>query len=254
MTFIILFSFVGSVSASGGGDSSAFTPFSTPVLVGSQSGLEAALLLSDVHITLTGDFDITSPVSVPDGTVATIDGGYTISVISGVGLIVQSGGELTLADVTIQGNPTPTPGDSTGLVIEFGGEATITDGTLISGFNNSGVQTQGGSFIMKGGEVSGNRAWSGGGVNISVGGGAAGSFTMNGGTISSNVAYRGGGVSVTGNFIMRGGTIKDNRGQGDGGGVALNGGTFTMYDGEISGNTAGTGGGVHTWSASAFTM
>lgn len=136
------------------------------------------------------------------------------------------------------------------------------------------VYVQGGSFTMYSGSISGNNAYSGGGVTVSNGG----RFTMYGGSITSNTAQLGSGVAVSsgGSFTMRGGTISGNEstygsagvnvardgsftmydgsitnnhatGTSGSGGVQVNG-SFTMYGGEISGNTAywdEYGGGVH---------
>jgi len=76
-------------------------------------------------------------------------------------------------------------------------------------------------FHPDGGEISGNLATDGGGVDVSWG-----TFIMNGGTISHNISTKmGGGVFVydDGTFTMNGGTIARNRAEGTGGGgVALN--------------------------------
>ena len=113
----------------------------------------------------------------------------------------------------------------------------------------------GGTFTMKGGEISNNTASCGGGVDV-----ANGTFTMEGDSkISNNTGTSdGGGVRVdSGTFTMEGGTISGNEAQDtDGGGVEVNGGTFNMKDGTISGNKANSwGGGVYvTYSNSTFNM
>ncbi|GHV02904.1 hypothetical protein AGMMS50229_00550 [Campylobacterota bacterium] len=127
----------------------------------------------------------------------------------------------------------------------------VSDNTItITGHTNSasqmraggGVYVYQGTFIMNGGTISGNTAYSdnasngwgiGGGVHV---GGTSGSFTMNGGTISGNTAK---------------GNGSDGRGIGGGVGIYLSG-TFTMNGGTISNNNAvntstsanGLGGGV----------
>jgi hypothetical protein len=100
---------------------------------------------------------------------------------------------------------------------------------------------QTGTFIMNGGNISGNEVVKvsgseahGGGVRV-----YGGTFYMHGGTISGNTADVGGGVRVTGNggiFIMDGGTISGNTASASGGGVSVNdvsGTTFNQTGGSI---------------------
>jgi chitodextrinase len=159
---------------------------------------------------------------------------------------------------------------NTGGVLEMAGNAKITENRYSSG---GGVSVFGGDFTMKGGEISGNMAYSSSGIS-SGGGGVyvgGGTFTMKGGEISKNTAYsssssNGGGVYVGGGtFIMEGGEISGNTASGSysnsssGGGVFVFGGTFTMKSGEISGNTTDSssysnGGGVYVGGSGIFTM
>jgi len=108
------------------------------------------------------------------------------------------------------------------------------------------------SFIMNGGEISGNKGVNGGGVYVYFNG----SFTMHGGKISGNTAdYYGGGVFVynNSNFTMHGGEISGNTAINFYGGGVLVMGSFTMHGGEIFGNTANSnGGGVYMENNSTF--
>jgi hypothetical protein len=62
----------------------------------------------------------------------------------------------------------------------------------------------GGTFIMEGGEISGNTTEDSGGAGVGVA--QNGTFTIRGGEISGNEAQEGGGISVMlGSFIMSGG-------------------------------------------------
>lgn len=109
-----------------------------------------------------------------------------------------------------------------------------------------GSSATSGTFIMNGGEITGNTstAYYGGGVYA-----GAGTFTMNGGSICHNDAIhpvegRGGGVYAgSATFTMNGGTISENNSI-NGGGVYVHR-IFTMNGGTISGNNATTGGGVY---------
>jgi len=138
------------------------------------------------------------------------------------------------------------------------GTFTMNDG-LISGNKAGGVvvYNNGGKFIMKKGRIINNRikyyGSSGGGVGILYG-----TFIMDGGEISGNEATDGGGVSVVhASFIMNGGTISGNKAESWGGGVFVAGdnSSFTMNGGVIAGNTSERfgGGGVGLYSEATFT-
>jgi len=195
---------------------------------------------TDITVTLTGS-----------GTLSTAAAGSIFRLGSGQTLVINS------KDLTLLGNENNT----FALVYAQNGAAmelkngTITGNTSSSNVNinsGSGVFTAG-TFIMEGGEISGNTAEFGGGVFINTNG----SFTMNGGEISGNtVVDSGGGVYVMNNagFTMNAGKISNNTASnGGGGGVFLNG-TFTMKDGEINGNTSGNGGGVYITNTGILTM
>jgi len=174
--------------------------------------------------------------------------------------IVRQGVKLILDNnITLQGNYR----NYSSVVYVNGGILEMKTGAKISGNNKTvssndpydkeeygGGVTVGsdGTFIMNGGEISGNTSnrgnCAGGGVIVSN----KGTFTMNDGEISGNTAkYYGGGVSVQGTFTMNGGKISSNVSDGSGGGVYIDQNAFfTMTGGEISGNTAdNNGGGVY---------
>ncbi len=176
-------------------------------------------------------------------------------------LALYYGTSLTLKNITLDGKKSifanEEPLVDTSLV-QIIGTLTMEDGAVLKNNNCSrnnydgGVRV-GGTFIMNGGEISGNIAYNGGGVWISP----SGTFTMNGGTICDNTAdYRGGGVCVEdGKFIMNGGEISGNTAISGGGVyVYVESGKFTMNGGEISGNAASSGGGVVVLPGSTFTM
>jgi uncharacterized repeat protein (TIGR02543 family) len=171
---------------------------------------------------------------------------------------VNSGVTLTLGNnLTVQGRS----GNTAPLVrVNAGGALSVGAGAKISGNKNTaastyggGVQVNGGTFTLSGGEISGNSASNGGGgVYVS-----SGTFTMNGGEIRDNsVSSWGGGVYVdsSGTFTLSGGEISGNSASNGGGGVYVySSGTFTLSDGEISGNSAYYGGGVQV-NGGTFTM
>ena len=152
---------------------------------------------------------------------------------------------FTMSGGTIENN---TAYDGGGVNIEEGaatftmsGTAAIKNNTVDDDANGhgGGVCVYGLSFDMKGGTISGNTAYDGGGVYT---GSDSQSFTMTGGEISGNTAIAtGGGVSNTADaFTVSGGKISGNTAQ-KGGGVyasSLPTNPFTLSGGEISNNTA----------------
>ena len=205
----------------------------------------------------------------------TINGNGTINLKSkGQLLIISEGRKLTLDGVTLVG----LADNNESLVgVYEGGEfilksGAITGNTRVTNGGGGGVNVWQATFIMEGGEISGNTAIS----STRVEGGGVGvwnaTFIMIGGAISGNTAISstedsmGGGVCVNESvFIMEGGTISGNTAtgsnRGNGGGIRVtNGSTFTMKGGTISGNTVtrGTGwcigGGVHVKGDSVFIM
>lgn len=189
-----------------------------------------------------GNYYLTKNLTNETGGHITVSGNVTLCLngrtldLNGKHIIVPTGGSLTLCDC--------------------GRGGTITGQNYTDGNDNGNgsVYVLGGSFTMYSGAISGNNAYSGGGVNVDGGG----SFVMYGGTISGNTAQLGGGVSViSGSFTMHGGTISGNEATtyGYGGVYVSQNGSFTMYDGTISGNEAtrtSGGGGVHV--AGSFAM
>jgi hypothetical protein len=143
---------------------------------------------------------------------------------------VQNGATLELRNGTIRGN--------THTTVNVGG------GVHVAGsFSNT-------TFLMSGGEISGNNGQGSGGVYIN-----SSTFTLTGGEISGNTAPSGGGVFINNTtFTMTGGKIINNTAtSGHSGGVNVLLSTFIMEGGEINGNRATTtGGGVHISRTSNF--
>ena len=199
--------------------------------------------LSSLETTLgPGNYYLTKNLTNDTGDHITVSGNVTLCLngrtldLDGKHIIVPTGGSLTICDCG------------------SGGTITGQNYTYANENGNGSVYVLGGSFTMYSGAISGNNAYSGGGVNVDGGG----SFVMYGGTISGNTAQLGGGVSViSGSFTMHGGIISDNKAStyGYGGVYVSQNGSFTMYGGTISGNEATSssgGGGVHV--AGSFTM
>ncbi len=219
------------------------------------------------------------------------DGSSDVSDAFKGNLLAISSGNVTISNVTLDGNKENVCTDTTETsghllhitgsttVVTLGDDATVCDNKKVSG-RGSGVYIGGGTFKMAGGTVTGNEAGYGAGIYIyndaifeisggaisenkatsTYGGGGVyvrGTFKMTDGTISSNSAMNGGGVYIptvgVGSFTMDGGRIIGNTASSQGGGVYVNG-TFTMSGGEITGNTVGSSGnGVYKTSDGTFT-
>jgi hypothetical protein len=134
-------------------------------------------------------------------------------------------GELSVSTITVNGAG----------VLDLDG-ISVTHAHNYPGYVVSVVEN--GQFIMHRGLISSNI----GGVHN------GGSFLMYGGEISGNSAIHGGGVFNRGMFKLFGGKISGNSVYQNGGGVYNEAdGTFEMLGGEISGNTAAGGGGVYNY-------
>jgi len=188
------------------------------------------------------------------GSTFTMNNGVTItgfnkSTTNTSGVHISSNGVFTMNGGEISGNTSLSIGG--GVLVDNGGTFTMNDGKIKNNILNNvgdsgsggGVYTKG-TFIMKGGEISGNNvSYCGGGVYVAT----DGAFTMNGGEISNNKAnVYGGGVAISGAFTMSGGKISGNTANSRGGGVFIGFGnsvdsTFTMSGGTIYGtNEANT--------------
>ena len=177
---------------------------------------------------------------------------------------VNNNATLILENITINGGR-PNNGGGSLVRVNSGGTLVVDNGAILQNNNSAwaiggGVYvSDGGTFTMTGGEISGNNSNSAsGGVFVNSGG----TFTMNGGKISQNSSIgAGGGVFVSANstFTMNGGEISGNSSasslDGGGGVFVSGGGIFTMNGGEISKNTSNSAGsGVLVNSGSTFRL
>ncbi|MCL2380836.1 MAG: hypothetical protein FWC64_04500 [Treponema sp.] len=184
-------------------------------------------------------------------------------------ITVEHGGTLILGNgVVLRDNHANTPDYGGAVTIFPGGEMEMNHGALIS--NNrmthpfasfqggGGVRILGGTFRMLGGEIRGNAAGTGGGVQVDLGGrfymGMPGSPSVTSPIISGNMGTVGIAVWVghppgafperDSVFTMYSGSIENNN-SGTGPVFAQLGGIFRMHGGRIFNNTAGEGGGVN---------
>ena len=160
-------------------------------------------------------------------------------------------GTLTLDQVNISNNTAEDCGGglfvSCNVDLEDGASITgngegLVNATSSAHMNGGGVYLAGGTFNLKGGEISGNNdVYNGAGVYV-----AGGTFNLNSGKINGNKAQAyGGGVYVAGGtFNLNGGEINNNEAS-FGGGMNYEDGTVRINEGStISGNTATRGAGI----------
>ena len=189
--------------------------------------LTAALANSSISgITLKGDVEISSTLTV-NRTVTLDLNGNVLKMTGGFSVIkVESGGDLTIADSTpnkvhkFKPNYTDMWGcglwkldKDTGTEIVSGGVITGGGGDFAHSDGGGVSVSPGCKFTMgSGSEIRNCNAQSGGGgVDISAlwNSNIIGYFIMNGGTIRTCTGLYGGGVYNSGSFIMSSGTIKD---------------------------------------------
>ena len=177
-------------------------------------------------------------------------------------LLTVEQGDVTIRNVTLDGNKENVTADNALLHISrAAATVTLGDGVVICNNSASGVEMSAGTLKMTDGLITGNEGGRGGGVYLNSSFDQS-SFVMNGGEISGNTATgngatgNGGGVFVgSSEFIMNGGTIRNNSASNKGGGVCLSSGTFIMNNGTISDNTSiESGGGVCLDMGSTFEM
>jgi hypothetical protein len=180
----------------------------------------------------------------------------TANPINGVLFNINNGAQLYLENnITLKGRATST---NSSLISITDGTLNMNDGSKITGYttgnNEAGMIYVSGttaSFVMNGGEISGNQSTNtgtnGSGI-VKIYGGAT--FTMNDGTIKGNTVassmaaciYVQGSSNIISYFIMNGGTITGNTNTnancGTGGVYINNSSIFRIEDGSITNNTA----------------
>ena len=234
--------------------------------------LTSALADSSISgITLKGDVEISSTLTV-NRTVTLDLNGNVLKMTGGFSVIkVESGGNLTIADSTPNKehkfNPNYTDmwgcglwklDKDTGTEIVSGGVITGGGGNFAHSDGGGVLVNVGGKLTMTGGSIVGCSAGGlGGGVHLAYDSsiGKSSTFTMTGGSIIGCAAKNGGGVSVSPGctFTMGSGSeIRNCNAQSGGGGVDISAlwnsniiGYFIMNGGTIRTCTGLYGGGVY---------
>ena len=235
--------------------------------------LTAALANSSIsRITLKGDVEISSTLTV-NRTVTLDLNGNVLKMTGGFSVIkVESGGDLTIQDsnITTRHNFYPNykqPAwhidmwklDDSGSETVFGGVITGGGGDFAHSDGGGVLVNAGGKLTMTGGSIVGCSAVGlGGGVRLAYDSaiGKNSTFTMTGGSIIGCAAQLGGGVYVAPEctFAMAtGSNIHNCIANNDGGGV-INHGTFQMHGGTISACTTVELGGGGVCNKGTFIM
>lgn len=232
--------------------------------------LTAALADSSISgITLKGDVEISSTLTVNRTVTLDLNGCVLKMTGSGSVIKVESGGNLTIQDRNATTQHTFNPHckyqfwyidmwelDKDGSEIVSGGVITGGGGDQNNG---GGVLVAGGTLTMAGGSIVGCSARSrGGGVYLAYDSatGKSGTFIMTGGSIIGCAAQLGGGVYVAPEctFAMAtGSNIHNCIANNDGGGI-INHGTFQMHGGTISACTTVELGGGGVCNKGTFIM
>ena len=226
------------------------------------SELTGALADSSIsRITLKGDIDIGSTLTVNRTVTLDLNGCVLKMTGSDSVIKVEADGDLTIQDrnTTTQHKFNPHCKYQTWYIdmweLATGGSEIVSGGVITGGggdqSNGGGVLVAGGTLVMAGGSIVGCSAMSrGGGVYLGKDSdtGKSGTFIMTSGSIIGCAAQLGGGVYVTSGctFVMAtSSNIHNCIANNDGGGV-INHGTFQMRGGTISTCTtvAFGGGGV----------
>lgn len=226
------------------------------------SELTGALADSSIsRITLKGDIDIGSTLTVNRTVTLDLNGCVLKMTGSDSVIKVEADGDLTIQDrnTTTQHKFNPHCKYLTWYIdmweLDNGGSEIVSGGVITGGggdqSNGGGVLVAGGTLVMAGGSIVGCSAMSrGGGVYLGKDSdtGKSGTFIMTSGSIIGCAAQLGGGVYVTSGctFVMAtSSNIHNCIANNDGGGV-INHGTFQMRGGTISTCTtvAFGGGGV----------
>lgn len=214
------------------------------------SELTGALADSSIsRITLKGDIDIGSTLTVNRTVTLDLNGCVLKMTGSDSVIKVEADGDLTIQDrnTTTQHKFNPHCKYLTWYIdmweLDNGGSEIVSGGVITGGggdqSNGGGVLVAGGTLVMAGGSIVGCSAMSrGGGVYLAYDSatGKSGTFIMTGGSIIGCAAQLGGGVYVAPEctFAMAtGSNIHNCIANNDGGGV-INHGTFQMHGGTIS--------------------
>lgn len=201
-------------------------------------------------------------------------------------LVDVKGGELTLKDITMDGQGDKVEASNAIIKVSSGGNINIYEGTKLTNNKHTkqrsyvegggAIYCESGHINMSGGEISGNTSWYGAGVELW---GTDATMLLDGGFIINNKAVMvsddsaaGGGIAIMAGatLTMNGGEVLSNEStdsQSAGGGImvgnirmynGIKGSTFIMNGGKLNSNKAngfaGSGGAIYVQCGSNATL
>lgn len=228
---------------------------------------------------LIGDVTLTETLRITGNVTLDLNGHvlqYKNDRTKGSVIVVEGGGSLTIKDSDQTAEHKFTPTNDRWVLDEASGTETVTGG-VITGGTGTDISTfggttwycgggalikNGGSLTMRGGNIIGCSAESGGGVCID---GEPGQFSMSGGSIAGCVASEiGGGVCVSGTFKMSGQAVIRSCAVESADNFVCGGGVYVDGSFEMSGEAtikgcqaisdSANGGGVFVNSSRSFVM
>ena len=216
-------------------------------------------VMSDINQSSTANFNQGKTVTVTGyGSVRTINQSS-----AAISLIYLTSGNVTLSNITLNGNNLRNTGSTPGITISNGTIMNLNSGTTIANFYH---YYQGGAILVNGGAtlningatITNNSSDMQGGAIQMI----SGNLNLNSGTISNSTSDKGGtggdygdgGAIIADSSIIniRGGTISGNKGR-NGFAIILSNSTMTMTAGSIT-NNSGVAGAVNVYNYSKFTM
>lgn len=184
----------------------------------------------------------------------TIGGGRIInnSASDNGGGIKCGGGTALIGSVKINDNYSRA---GAGIYTNFTVDMTIESGEISgnSAVTGGGAIYSCGTSTIRGGSIINNYATHSGSGGGGIKNYSTGSLTIQSGEISGNSAGSGGGIENQGSLVIRGGKIINNSAVSCGGGIYnpnLKTSIMTIEDGEITGNSAKTGSGLYNCASS----
>jgi len=213
-----------------------------------------------VGITLFGYGEERTITLSSNGSMFTVGSFVTLTLDENISLVGRSTNNASLININGGGNLIMNEGakitnntfshssahgggvSSLGTFIMNGGEISGNTITAFSNYGEGGGVYSPGYFTMNGGKITGNTASSASSSSYGgSGGGVWGGITLYGGEISENTADVGGGIYCSSNTTINGGKITKNTARGGGIYIGANG-TVTMNSGTISGNNSNSQG------------
>ncbi len=168
---------------------------------------------------------------------------------------VTENGKLIIKDSSgSSGTIISREGTPDSLICVTGGQLRLIGGTLKNINGSHGIQAEGGTITIEGGQIanSGTKITEGGGIYLK-----GSVFQMSGGQITDNIGERGGGIYAadSSGILISGGSISNNTAPDSGGGLYIrNSASEISGTAEIANNVADLGGGISFYEGARNTL